>query len=120
MTTSNTNPSQANKQADIAPAHAFRLAELIEHSDGSVVSRTLAKSQAGSITLFAFEAGEGLSEHSAPFDAFVQILDGEADLIIAGERVRAREGEMVRMPANVPHAVHAPGRFKMMLVMIRG
>lgn len=110
----------AAKTGEIPAARALSLAELVEYGQGSVVSRTIHKSQAGTITLFAFDKGEGLSEHSAPFDAYVQVLDGEADLTIGGERVHAAAGQTVRMPANVPHGLHAPIRFKMLLVMIRG
>jgi quercetin dioxygenase-like cupin family protein len=93
--------------------------ELVGYQDGSIVSRTLVKNRGGSLTLFAFDAGQSLSEHSASFDAVVQILDGQAELVIGGKRVVAGQGQTVLMPAQVPHAVHAPGRFKMLLVMIR-
>lgn len=105
---------------EIPPSRPIVLAELISYATGSVVSRTIYKSNAGTITLFAFDRGEGLSEHSAPHDAFVQVLDGRADLTVGGERLRADAGQTVRMPANVPHALHAPEPFKMMLVMVRG
>jgi len=95
------------------------LATSIEYNDGAVVSKTLLNKKAGTLTLFAFDAGQGLSEHTSPYDATVMILDGEAELIIGGETVRARTGEMVIMPANVPHDVRAKERFKMLLVMIR-
>ena len=86
---------------------------------GGVVSRTLAKAKGGSLTLFAFDAGQELSEHTAPFDAFVQVLDGTVELTIGGEPVVAREGETVRMPAGIPHAVRALAPFKMLLTMVR-
>ncbi len=95
------------------------LPELIAYQDGAIVSRTLVKKNGGTLTLFAFDAGQELSEHTAPFDAVVQILDGEAELVIGGEKVPARMGQTVMMPADVPHAVRAAGRFKMLLVMIR-
>lgn len=104
----------------LPPSRPVKVESLADYAPGSVVSRTLLKSPAGSITLFAFDAGEGLSEHTAPFDAVVQVLDGSVDLTIGGERVVARAGETVRMPANVPHALHATERFKMLLTMIRG
>ena len=104
---------------ELPPARPVRLAEQIEYASGSIVSRTLAKGRAGSLTLFAFDRGEELSEHTAPFDAFVEVLDGAVELTIGGERVPARAGETVRMPANVPHAVHAAERFKMLLSMVR-
>jgi quercetin dioxygenase-like cupin family protein len=100
-------------------AEAVGLAGLVEYAEGSIVSRTLVDGDAGTLTLFAFDAGQGLSEHSAPFDAIVQVLDGEAELTIGGQGVRAAAGELVRMPANVPHAVKATRRFKMLLTMLR-
>ena len=104
----------------IPPAEPVRLADLVEYRAGSVVSRTIAKSAAGTLTVFAFDAGEGLSEHTAPFDAHVEVLDGEAELTIGGKPVRAVAGETVLMPARTPHALHAASRFKMLLIMIRG
>ena len=92
---------------------------LVEYAEGAIVSRTIAKNEAGTITLFAFDAGQELSEHSAPFDAFVHVLDGEVELIIGGKTVTASAGELVIMPADVPHAVKAPKRFKMILTMLR-
>ncbi|MCK5329004.1 MAG: cupin domain-containing protein [Candidatus Latescibacteria bacterium] len=98
---------------------ALDLMGLVEYAPGSIVSRTIAENGAGTLTLFAFDAGQGLSEHSAPFDAVVQILDGEAKLTIGGEIVRAVAGELVIMPAEVPHSVRASKRFKMLLTMLR-
>ena len=83
------------------------------------VSRTLIDKQIGTLTLFAFDDGQGLSEHTAPYDAFVQIVDGAADITIGGEDHRVAAGQMIIMPANVPHALRAAGKFKMLLVMIR-
>jgi len=103
----------------LPPATNVTLASLVAYQEGSIVSRTLVKKQAGTLTLFAFDAGQALSEHTAPFDAMVQVLDGEAELVIGEHAVRAAAGETVLMPANVPHAVHAPQRFKMLLTMIR-
>jgi len=97
----------------------MELKELVKYSRGSIVSRTLVDKRAGTLTLFAFAKGQGLSEHTAPYDAVVIVLDGEAELTIGGKPVRAVEGQMVIMPANVPHAVRAVERFKMLLVMIR-
>ena len=91
----------------------------IEYADGSVVSKTLIKKEIGNITLFAFDQGQGLSEHTAPFDAVVHILDGEAEITIGGQPQIVRTGEMLIMPANIPHALQAEIRFKMLLVMIR-
>jgi len=98
---------------------AIELKELVKYSRGSIVSRTLVDKRAGTLTLFSFAKGQGLSEHTAPYDAVVIVLDGEAELTIGGKPVRAVEGQMVIMPANVPHAVRAVERFKMLLVMIR-
>ncbi len=95
------------------------LTELVEYAKGSVVSRTLAEGGAGTITLFAFDAGQGLSEHTAPFDAFVEVIDGEAELTIGGATVSAKAGDLVVMPANVPHALRAAQPFKMLLIMLR-
>jgi quercetin dioxygenase-like cupin family protein len=92
----------------------------IEYSAGSVVSKTLKQNAAGTITLFAFDSGQGLSEHSAPFDAVVQVIEGEGSFIIGGEEHNLKEGELIIMPANVSHAVKAVQRFKMLLIMIRG
>lgn len=97
----------------------YRLDRLVAYQDGTVVSRTLTKGSAGSLTVFAFDQGQELSEHSAPFDAYVTVLDGEAILIIGGNPVTAEQGETVMMPANVPHAVKAGTRFKMLLTMFR-
>lgn len=95
------------------------LAELVDYADGGVVSRTLVENEAGTITLFAFDRDQGLSEHTAPFDALVQVLEGEARLIIGGKIVNAGAGQVVLMPADVPHALEAAGRFKMLLTMLR-
>lgn len=99
---------------------AFNLENHIEYADGSVVSKTLVKREVGTITLFAFDQGQGLSEHTAPFDAVVQILDGEAEITIGGKPQTVRTGEMLIMPANIAHALQANVSFKMLLVMIRG
>ena len=116
-----TQQTRATGRSGTLPgSEAVGLAGMVSYSDGSVVSRTLTDSQAGTITLFAFDAGQGLSEHSAPFDAFVQVVEGRVELTIGGEPVQASAGEVVLMPADVPHAVRATERFKMLLVMIRG
>jgi len=101
------------------PAKALDLVDMVRYAEGAVVSRTLAENRAGTLTLFAFDAGQGLSEHSAPFDAIVQVLDGQAVLTIGGRRVPARAGQVVLMPADVPHALQARGPFKMLLTMLR-
>lgn len=93
--------------------------ELVAYQDGSVVSKEIIKKQTGTTTVFAFDRDQGLSEHTAPFDALVYILDGEAEISIAGEPHRLKTGEMIIMPGGKPHALKALTRFKMMLVMIR-
>jgi quercetin dioxygenase-like cupin family protein len=100
-------------------AKALNLAELTGYQNGSVVSRTILDKKVGTITLFAFDQGQGLSEHVAPYDAFVYILDGVAEITISGKKLNLNEGEMVIMPANQPHALRARKQFKMLLVMIR-
>ena len=97
----------------------LKLAELVEYQEGSVVSRTIIDQKTGTLTLFAFSQGQGLSEHSAPFDAIVQVLDGEAEIIIDRKPIITKAGETVLMPANIPHAVSAHKKFKMLLTMIR-
>jgi quercetin dioxygenase-like cupin family protein len=108
-----------NELSSTPKGKAFNLAGNIEYADGSVVSKTLIKKEIGNITLFAFDQGQGLSEHTAPFDAVVHILDGEAEITIGGQPQIVRTGEMLIMPANIPHALQAEIRFKMLLVMIR-
>jgi quercetin dioxygenase-like cupin family protein len=100
-------------------SEAINVASLVEYAPESIVSRQLIKNDAGTITLFAFDKGQSLSEHSAPFDAVVQIVDGQGELIIGGQTVPATAGQMVVMPADVPHAVKAPERFKMLLTMLK-
>jgi quercetin dioxygenase-like cupin family protein len=102
-----------------AAGQVLTMAELIGYQEGSVVSRTLIDKKIGTITLFAFDEGQGLSEHTAPFDAFVQVVEGEAEVVISGVSHTLRGGQMIIMPANEPHAVRAQRRFKMLLVMIR-
>jgi quercetin dioxygenase-like cupin family protein len=106
-------------QGSLAPAEPLALLEAVQYAPGSIVSRTLLKTDAGTLTLFAFEAGQELSEHTAPFNALVQVLDGSATLVIGGKAVSVKAGELVLMPANVPHAVQAGQRFKMLLTMFR-
>jgi len=100
-------------------AREIRLTDLADYQEGAVVSRTIIDKKAGTVTFFAFDEGQGLSEHTAPFDALVYILDGEAEIAISGKPLRLKEGEMVIMPANEPHALRAVTRFKMILTMIR-
>ena len=98
----------------------FNAADHVGYIEGAVVSKTVIKKDTGNVTLFAFEAGQGLSEHTAPFDALVEILDGEALITIGGKAQTVKAGEMIVMPANVAHALQAEKAFKMLLVMIRG
>ncbi|UCG39776.1 MAG: cupin domain-containing protein [bacterium] len=100
-------------------SEAVNLAELVEYGQGAVVSRTLVQTGVGTVTLFAFDEGQGLSEHSAPFDALVQILEGQAVITIGGKSVDVGAGQSLLMPADIPHALHAPVRYKMLLTMIR-
>jgi len=96
-----------------------RAIDLVDYQKSSVVSRTILEKETGTVTLFAFDQGQGLSEHMAPYDALVYILDGEADITISGKTHRLGAGEMIIMPANEPHALKAVKRFKMKLTMIR-
>ncbi len=98
---------------------ALDVLELIQYQEGSVVSRTVADKPVGTVTVFAFDEGQGLSEHTAPYDAIVHIVDGEVDVTISGKVVRAKAGEMVIMPAGQPHSLKAVTKFKMILIMIR-
>jgi quercetin dioxygenase-like cupin family protein len=98
----------------------FKLAESVDYTDGAVVSKAIVKKSTGNITLFAFDEGEGLSEHSSPYDALVQLLDGTADITIGGNVHRLQAGENIILPASIPHSLKAAGRFKMMLTMIKG
>jgi len=107
-------------ERNIEKGKAFDIVNSIEYSAQSVVSKTIVKRDTGNVTLFAFAKGEGLSEHSAPFDALVQILDGNALVTIGGVSNDMHTGEAIIMPANIPHAVKAVEDFKMMLVMIKG
>ena len=104
----------------IAPAEALRLVDLITPTQHGIASRVLSRSGGGSITLFAFAAGEGLTEHASPFEALVLMLEGALVLTIDGQAVEARPGDIVRMPANVPHAVDASASSRMLLIMLRG
>jgi len=98
---------------------AIEMNGLVSYQSGSVVSRTLIDRKIGTITLFSFDAGQGLSEHTAPFDAFVQVVDGTAEVTIDGKNHRVSAGEFIIMPANIPHSLKAVEKFKMMLIMIR-
>lgn len=100
-------------------AKVLRLVDLVDYQDGSVVSREIVSEKAGTVTLFAFDEGQGLSEHTAPFDALVYLVDGEADITVSGRTHHLKEGEMLIMPADEPHTLKAIRGFKMVLTMIR-
>jgi|SRR5271157_1281703 len=104
----------------VAPkSKILKLADLVSYQEGSVVSRQITKADAGNVTLFAFDAGQELSEHTAPSDALVYLIDGEAEIRISGQSYALNVGEAIIMPANAPHAVKAKTKFKMLLTMIR-
>jgi quercetin dioxygenase-like cupin family protein len=105
--------------ATIPGAQVIHLAEMAVYQDGAIVSRQITKADAGNVTLFAFDAGQELSEHTAPFDALVHMLDGEAEVTIAGRAFLLRTGDAIVLPAGRPHAAKAVTRFKMLLTMIR-
>ncbi len=106
-------------ESGIEAARSAKLAELVSYQTGAVVSREIIGKQTGTLTVFAFDKGQGLSEHTAPFDAFVYLVEGRAEISIEGTPHTVGEGEMIIMPANKPHALKAVERFKMLLVMIR-
>src|SRR6185369_17675220 len=108
-----------NERNQKASADAKPLLDLLQYQDSSIVSRVLLKNNGGTVTLFAFDKGEGLSEHTAPFEALVLVVDGEAEVEIAGKAYSVKRGETITLPANIPHAVRAATRFKMLLTMIR-
>ncbi len=103
----------------VEKAQAMNMNSLAEYQEGSIVSRTLIDKKAGTVTFFAFDEGQGLSEHVASFDALISVLDGEAEVAISEKNYRIKEGEMIILPANKPHALKAIKKFKMMLVMIK-
>ncbi|MGZ4857494.1 MAG: cupin domain-containing protein [Methanobacteriaceae archaeon] len=100
-------------------AKVLKVGDLIEYQDGAVVSREIIRKETGTVSIFAFDKGEGLSEHTAPFDAMVQVIDGKAEITISGKKNILVRGDMIIMPANVPHALHGLERYKMVLTMIR-
>ena len=105
--------------SDAPTEGVLHMADLVAYQDGSVVSRQITKADAGNVTLFAFDLGQELSEHTAPYDALVHVLEGQAEIRIAGAPSLLQAGDAIVMPAGVPHAVRAPARFKMLLTMIR-
>lgn len=108
--------NEGKKASILTPA---ALKDLVDYQQGSVVSNTLVKKERGTVTLFAFDEGEGLSEHTAPFDALVQVVDGDADITVGEETHSVSHGEVLLLPADIPHSVQARAKFKMLLTMIR-
>jgi len=106
-------------EASRLATNPLKMTDLVNYQEGAVVSKTIIDEKAGTVTLFAFAEGQGLSEHTAPYDALVHIIEGEAEVTISGKTFKMTEGEIIRMPANRPHALRAVGRFKMILIMIR-
>ena len=113
------NSQQSQSKSEMPVAQVVRMIDLVNYQEGSVVSRTLANRPTGTVTLFAFDEGQGLSEHTAPFDALVQILEGEAEIVAAGKPLAVKAGEAILLPAQQRHALKARARFKMLLTMIR-
>ena len=114
-------PSISNKiMKNIQPSTPLQLNEMVQYQEGQIVSKTLVQNKNVSITMFAFDQGESLSEHTTPYDALVQIFDGEAEILIAGVSHVVKTGQSILMPANIPHAVLAKERMKMLLTMIKG
>lgn len=109
----------SSKPKGLPVAQTISVLELVNYQDGAVVSRELIKKPTASVTVFAFDEGQGLSEHTAPFDALVQVVDGAAEIVISGQPHQVQSGEMILMPAGQPHALKALERFKMILTMIR-
>jgi quercetin dioxygenase-like cupin family protein len=110
---------EGKKLKSSAKGQPTSLIDLADYQEGAVVSRTIIDRKAGSITFFAFDESQGLSEHTVPYDATVEIVDGEADITISGRTYRVKKGEMVIMPSNQPHALKAVKKFKMLLTLIR-
>ena len=110
---------QDTEHKGVAKAQVSKLVNLADYQEGSVVSQTLIDRKTGTVTFFAFDEGQSLSEHTAPYDALVYLLDGEAEIVISGKATRVKEGEMIVIPAKKPHALRAVKRFKMILTLIR-
>ncbi|MGD0978023.1 MAG: cupin domain-containing protein [Candidatus Bathyarchaeia archaeon] len=107
------------EQKSVAGAHVAKLVDLADYQEDSVVSRTIIDRKTGTVTFFAFDEGQGLSEHTAPCDALIYLLDGEAEIVISGKATHMEEGEMIVIPAKKPHTLRAVKKFKMILTMIR-
>ncbi|MEX2117327.1 MAG: cupin domain-containing protein [Bacteroidota bacterium] len=113
------NQEASSKPKWLPGAQTMSVLELVNYQDGAIVSRELIKKPAASVTVFAFDAGQGLSEHTAPFDALVQVVEGAVEIMISGQPLKLQSGEMILMPAGQPHALKALERFKIILTMIR-
>ena len=111
------NEQQAT--GEVSAEEVIHLSNAVDYQKGSIVSRTIVDKKTGTITLFAFDEGQGLSEHTAPFDALAHVLEGESEITVSGKSLRATAGEAVLLPANQPHSLKALGKFKMLLTMIR-
>lgn len=111
--------NEVEKMSEEMKAKPLNIENLIDYQENSVVSREIIRKETGTVTIFAFDKGEGLSEHTAPFDAMVQVVDGTAEIIISDNKNVVEKGELIIMPGNVPHALNAVKRFKMVLTMIR-
>ena len=111
--------NESTKTTGLEPATVCKLADLAVHNNDSIVSRTLVKSPSGSLTLFAFDTGQHLSEHTCPYDATAYVIEGAAEIVIGGNPLKVSAGQVVLMPANVPHAVNARQEFKMLLTMFK-
>jgi quercetin dioxygenase-like cupin family protein len=107
------------RNRSVLGAETAKVADMVSYQDGSIVSREIVKKPTGTVTVFAFDEGQGLSEHTAPFDALVQVLEGEAEITISGKLHRVQGGELILMPAQQPHALKAVRRSKIILTMIR-
>lgn len=110
---------KGTERKNLETGEIYKLADLVDYQQGSVVSRTLINKEVGTVTLFSFDEGQGLREHTTPYDALVNILDGEAAITISGKEYRLAEGDIIVMPANEPHAIRAESRFKMLLIMVK-
>jgi len=110
---------QTQRKLEMPIADTVRMADLVDYQEGAVVSRTLLNRPTGTVTLFAFDEGQGLSEHTAPFDALAHVLEGDAEIVVSGKRLATKAGQAVLMPAHQPHSLKALTGFKMLLTMIR-
>ena len=111
-----TNERQVNMNNDLK---SHSIVDMLDYQKEAVVSKTIIEKKTGTVTLFAFDQGQGLSEHTAPFDAMVQVIDGEVEIKISGNPYQVKKGEIIIMPANKPHSLKANSKFKMLLIMIR-